>query len=149
MLALSWFFSVRSPKTGGRFRRDEHVVIRSQTLFLTLPAFRKVRSDVSQRIWLGSNESFRSAFHEILVQFRIDHMGYRPYSLRRGVATALFRSGTPMESSLIRGRWASTQSARSYISDGLSQVASISFSSHTRRLLALYSAKLPSPKASV
>ena len=46
-------------------------------------------------------------------------MGYRPYSLRRGGATASYRVTANLQTTIERGRWASARVARIYIRDGL------------------------------
>ena len=47
-------------------------------------------------------------------------MGFRPYSLRRGGATAFYRATCNMAATIERGRWATIRVARIYINDGLS-----------------------------
>lgn len=41
-----------------------------------------------------------------------------PHSLRHGGATALYMLGVPLETILVRGRWAATKSARHYVQQG-------------------------------
>ena len=48
-------------------------------------------------------------------------MGFTPYSIRRGGATAFFRYTRSMEATLDRGRWSNAWAARIYINDGLSK----------------------------
>ena len=60
---------------------------------------------------------------------------FRPYSLRRGGATALFQETNSMETVL---RWESSKVARVYITDGLSYLPSIRPTSTTTKLLAKF-----------
>jgi hypothetical protein len=64
---------------------------------------------------------------------------FRPYSLRRGGATAVFQQTKSMEAALLRGRWESTRVARLYISDALSYIPSIKMSTHTTLFLQEFS----------
>ena len=45
-------------------------------------------------------------------------MGVRPYSLRRGGATAYYRATRNMAATIERGQWSSLRVARLYINDG-------------------------------
>ena len=47
--------------------------------------------------------------------------GFKPYSIRRGGATAYFRCTRNMEATLDRGRWSSARVARIYVNDGLAK----------------------------
>jgi hypothetical protein len=51
---------------------------------------------------------------------------YVPHSLRHGGATRHHLLGRPLEDILMRGRWASTKSARRYIQAGRSMLLSMS-----------------------
>lgn len=51
-------------------------------------------------IWEISGSSFRHAFFQLLRFFRITHLNFRPYSLRRGGATAYFQQCGLMERTL-------------------------------------------------
>ena len=51
----------------------------------------------------------------------VESFGFKPYSIRRGGATAYFRVTRNMEATLDRGRWSSARVARIYINDGLAK----------------------------
>ena len=51
--------------------------------------------------------------------------GYRPYSLRRGGATAFYRRTASMDQTIERGRWSTAKVARLYICDGLATAMQI------------------------
>ena len=146
----SLLIHLAASKGGSRLHRTEHVVIRDRSSLLVFQAFSKVYTSLDERVWEGSPQSFRQAFTNLMAHLGIAKLGFRPYSLRRGGATSLYRAGVPTEAILIRGRWSSNGSARGYINDGLSMVASLSFSSTTQSLLQHYCCLFPlSPKASV
>ena len=48
-------------------------------------------------IWTGTGTQFRRQFHDRTKFFRVDHLQFRPYSLRRGGATAYFNRTGLME----------------------------------------------------
>lgn len=60
---------------------------------------------------------FRSVFKETCAELGLSP-GYVPHSLRHGGATRAHLLGRPLEDILMRGRWASTKSARRYIQSG-------------------------------
>ena len=56
---------------------------------------------------------------------RVEHLGFRPYSLRRGGATQAFRETGNMPAVLEKGRWAHTRTASTYLNDGLARLAQL------------------------
>ena len=73
-------------------------------------------------IFPGNEARFYKLFDQALSALGLDHMGFRPYSLRRGGATAFYRATCNMSATIERGRWATIRVARIYINDGLSFV---------------------------
>ena len=61
--------------------------------------------------------------------------GFRPYSLRRGGATAYFRATRDMGATIERGRWATLRVARIYINDGLAKEVELRFPAAVTALL--------------
>jgi integrase len=61
--------------------------------------------------------AFRNHFKSACADLNLSPL-YVPHSLRHGGATRLHLLGRPMEDILLRGRWASTKSARRYIQSG-------------------------------
>lgn len=53
-------------------------------------------------IWRGSKSAFRLRFKQYCRSFKVHHMGFRPYSLRRGGATALFQDALSYDAALGR-----------------------------------------------
>lgn len=59
----------------------------------------------SLKLWNASPQCFRTRFNKLMALYGLQHHGFRPYSLRRGGATALFQETNSMETVLTRGRW--------------------------------------------
>lgn len=76
-------------------------------------------------IFPGNEARFYKLFNQALTALGLDHMGFRPYSLRRGGATAFYRATCNMAATIERGRWATIRVARIYINDGLSFVVGL------------------------
>ena len=82
------------------------------------------------RVW-----KFYSLFDKGLRWLDLEGWGFKPYSLRRGGATAFFRATRSMEAALDRGRWSSARVARIYLNDGLAKEVELRFSAATRSLI--------------
>ena len=86
---------------------------------------------------------FRAHFAEAVRDTGLDHLPVRPYSLRRGGASHLFRMSGSYSLVTERGRWARLETSRIYISEAAAQTASIrlptraqsSLDAHRRRWL--------------
>lgn len=112
-----------STKTSQRFAADDALSLVDPIcldLLSTLIAIRREQRLTHLPLWSGSPQSFRTRFNKLCVNFGLQGFGFRPYSLRRGGATALFQLCGSMEQVLLRGRWQNSRVARIYITDGLS-----------------------------
>lgn len=115
-------------KTGLRRHQDENVVVTNQAVWhqvMTLLSIRKAAGSYHVPIILGGGPQFREQFAKLRKFFNLTQP-FRPYSLRRGGATADFRRFNSMERTLIKGRWGTSQAARQYIQEGLSVLTTIS-----------------------
>lgn len=114
----SGIVSLQSTKSGKRNAATEAISI-TDTVTLeavrNLLACRKALTSGSFPLWNGSPAAFRRRFAQLCNIFGLDHLQFRPYSLRRGGATDLFQQTQSMEAALIRGRWESSRVARIYI----------------------------------
>ena len=90
-------------------------------------------------IWQRSGTAFRSLFAKILEELQVNHLSFRPYSLRRGGATWEMQSHGLMEKTLIRGRWKNSNIARIYIQDGLSLLPRLTLSWDAKRCIHRFS----------
>lgn len=128
-------------KTSASGGPGEMIVIRDQRIcqiWLSL----KLSSKAKGLVWRGTATAFRQTFNDLICFFKLENYSYRPYSLRRGGATALYRDQTPMDLILIRGRWKNASSARVYISDGMTEWARLKYSPKTKSLLKCYHKQL-------
>ena len=109
-------------KGGKRTGREEMVIINSRW------AVRWLRHACagkrgSQLVLDKGSPFFRKWFKILLSEFRLDDLHINIYSLRRWGATWDFLEHQSMERTLLRGRWASTSSARMYLQDAVATVA--------------------------
>lgn len=89
--------------------------------------------------WTHSAAKFRERFYGLAKYFNIEYLGLKCYSIRRGGATWDFQRHGLMERALIRGRWASTQVARLYITDARAMVPKLTISKDSRAKLSSFS----------
>ena len=80
-----------------------------------------------EHLWPRDSQSFRTLFRELCTDARLPPLLWRPYSLRRGGATAHFLQFGSLDKTAVRGRWQSTRTApaRMYIGEGSAALASI------------------------
>ena len=130
--------SLFETKTGQRDNVAEMVAFDD---FLTLEFFRAVkqRRNVEERInvpiWCHSAQAFREQFKRYIHRFDLEALQFRPYSLRRGGATALFQASGSMELTMLKGRWSSNRVARIYISDAMSYLPGMTFTQKANAML--------------
>ena len=134
--------SLKGTKSGLRHNVDEAISITDVLVLETLRALisvRKATNTTALTLWTGTAAVFRARFKFLLELMGLQAHGFRPYSLRRGSATAMFQQTGSMEAALIRGRWGSSKVARIYISDGLSYLPSIKITLHTKLFMKTFS----------
>ena len=76
---------------------------------------------------VGPHWRFRKDFASLVQQAGLEQYCFKPYSLRRGGATELWRVTSNLGMVTLRGRWAHAKTARVYINDGLAVLAEIAF----------------------
>ena len=86
-------------------------------------------------LFLPKAHVFYRLFREGLDWLGLGSVGFLPYSVRRGGATAYFRATRNMEASLDRGRWSSARVARIYLNDGLAREIELRLSDSVRGAL--------------
>jgi integrase len=112
VVSVDMTLRLRSTKTGP----NQWVIVENpdvKTLLRKLLASTKP----GQLLFPFSAQHFRSHFKDACAQLGLSSR-YVPHSLRHGGATRWHLLGHPVEDILIRGRWASTKSARRYIQSG-------------------------------
>jgi len=73
---------------------------------------------------------FRTIFAQLVAEAKLDK-GYKPYSLRRGGATAWFRASASLDATAERGRWNNLRTARIYVNTSLADFCEITHSADT------------------
>ena len=76
-------------------------------------------TSASHFVWPYATQRFYDLFNEILSDLGLSGLGFRPYSIRRGGATAWYRRTANLPTTIERGRWATVKTGRIYICDGM------------------------------
>ena len=149
LLSLTWddvsvdglgggVISLAHTKTGQRNAAFEASVILNPIVALL---FRRAKAGVAPGtasdfyIFPGSEARFYKLFEEGLDALGLREFGFRPYSLRRGGATAYYRATRSMSATLERGRWSTARVGRIYINDGLAKEVELRLPSAALALL--------------
>ena len=130
--------SSKDTKSGIRFNANEAISITNPLVLevvRTLVSVRQSHNLGTLPLWSRTPAQFRRRVRDLCDLMGLQGHNFRPCSIRRGGATALFQEIKSMEMALLRGRWESTRVARLYISDALSYVPSIKVSNHTALFL--------------
>ena len=119
------FLTLSNTKSGIR-RGDlaESVVLTDPVLIQYLHVL-LTRILPGEHLWPKDSQSFRTQFRELCADARLPPLPWRPYSLRRGGATAHFLQFGSLDKTAVRGRWQSTRTARLYVDEGVAALASI------------------------
>ena len=80
------------------------------------------------RVMRLSPAQFNRVFVAAIKFLKWNDLGVKPYSVRRGGATLHFRTHGNMASTILRGRWQSSRTARIYIEDGMATLAQLQLS---------------------
>lgn len=101
--------SIRVAKTG----RNQSVTVSDPDVIALL---REVVAATApgEALFPGGSRKFRKVFKAACSDLGLSHK-YVPHSLRHGGATRLHLQGVRVEDIMVRGRWASSKSARTYI----------------------------------
>ena len=113
-------------KRGQRLGIDEPVVVRDPSVLLVL-RFLCRGLEPGDALLQCSERQLRSAYAHVTSCLDLQRWACRPYSLRRGGATILFRATGSLDVVALRGRWGSLTTARRYIDDGVATMAAIAF----------------------
>ena len=121
-------------KTKGQARTGvkETVPIVDQVLCSWLQAVKQVETPGTV-LGEGGSPGFRKQFAALLKELDLQNLGYQPYSLRRGGATALFSSSGKYDVCCELGRWRNVRTARGYIDQAMRDMAGMK-QSQTRKL---------------
>ena len=111
-------------KSGQRKGTIEHVVVDDGPVVRLVHHLTQGRCD-NALIFTDSPHCFRRIFDNMLAQLGLANLHLRPYSFRRGGATEFFNHSQSMDAVLERGRWGSPDTARIYLTAGLSELNSM------------------------
>jgi integrase len=75
------------------------------------------RTNPKDKLFPGGSAGYRAVFKKVCAELGLSSK-YVPHSLRHGGATRLHLTKWPLEDIMMRGRWASAKSARTYIQSG-------------------------------
>lgn len=103
-----------------------HITIHDRCLLHLLRPWKTV-APPDQFLVSWSSSKFRSEFHRALVAAGLLQYGYKPYSLRRGGATALWLDTHNYSHVAHQGRWSTERTLKVYIQDSISLLTDISF----------------------
>lgn len=120
-------------KGGARQGAAESVVI-EDAITVRLTAALKTVLQPGDPLFPGGAGKMRKVFGQRCQLLLLSERGFRPYSLRRGGATFLFRKTGSLATTVVKGRWASAKMARIYLNDGLATLASFDFNENDARL---------------
>ena len=79
----------------------------------------------SSRPLVPSHRKWREQFATVLSALKVDHLNFRPYSLRRGRATFWFSKHSSLDKLLVQGRWRLAKTARIFVNEGLAILADL------------------------
>ncbi|CAK0789972.1 unnamed protein product, partial [Prorocentrum cordatum] len=110
------FIALESTKTAGRKRAREAVHFVDRVILTLL---QRAMCDLSDDDPLVRQRggAFSRAFQALLKFTRLEHVGFQPYSLRRGGVSWHFTKVQSVDATIVRGRWQNPRTARIYIED--------------------------------
>lgn len=104
--------AIRKAKTGNNQSVDVHDSKVADLLRSVVS-----RTKPGQLLFPGGPRKYRKCFKSTCAELGLSQL-YVPHSLRHGGATLMYLQGQSVEHILLRGRWASTKSARTYVKSG-------------------------------
>ena len=111
VISLGW------TKSGKRQGAAESVTIHSEDVCRRLYQWKQTVSNSTSLT--GPAHKWRKQFSTMLAAVNLDHLDYRPYSLRRGGATHYFQQWGQFDKLCHLGRWQAAATARIYVNEGL------------------------------
>jgi integrase len=112
-------------KTGSRIGSQESVTIEDPDICRILAA-RLLNLKPGDLLLPKGSFEFRRFFKQLVEELKLQSLGFKPYSLRRGGATHHFRTCGQLSKTVVKGRWTNARTARVYINEGLAVLATFS-----------------------
>ena len=122
---------------GGRRHGAAESVILGYESAVTLVKQWKLSASVAAPL-ANTPAQWRALFSQCLQELNLTRFDFRPYSLRRGGATLWFGKHQSLDQILVQGRWHTQKSARIYINEGLSTLASMKIPVNCPSILPYY-----------
>ena len=121
-------------KSGKRRGLPEQVTLRIPWLITFL---RHVTMDLlaGDYLWGGKPAAFRTRFYQAANAEQVRELGFRPYSLRRGGATAAFQDGQSYDAIAETSRHANHRSLKVYVNDAIAEALSFRIPTAVRHRL--------------
>ena len=136
--------TLHQSKSGLRTGAQEAIAVRDSLVLQLLDTLVSVQQpSAGELLWPHSGGAFRREFKQLTEYFKVEHLKFKPYSLRRGGATFLLQAGVALETILVRGRWRSLGVARLYLEDGLAQLPNLRVCPHDRKIIQSWLRKTP------
>ena len=128
-------------KTGARMGFEESTILDDPVSVLMLRAWLSRAMPGDMLLPRGALE-FRKCFSRLLEVLQLQDIGYKPYSLRRGGATAFFRKTGNMSLTCLRGRWSSEKTARIYVNEAMAHLTELAMPDSAFRAVRQFSGRL-------
>ena len=110
-------------KSGKRQGAAESITISERSVLSFLWLWK--RSVGPYEFLTSKPHQWRSLFSECLTSLKLNQLGFRPYSLRRGGATFLFTKCGSLDRVLLAGRWTAVKTAKIYLNSGLAMLTDL------------------------
>ena len=153
MLSLKWgdvvlyprdaraMLQLRDTKSQHQTGAKEYVMVRSSLAYAWLAAGKAQACDHQLVVGMPPAQ-FMRMFFDVRQLLQLECERLTLYSWRRGGASADFKEHGSMETTLLRGRWASARTARLYVQDAIAEASTLALSPQQRARCALLAAKL-------
>ena len=123
--------TLQESKSGTRFNMVESVTIDDAALIRLFKAI-TLHLNPGDLIFPEGANRFRQQFDTLVADLSLPStLLYKPYSIRRGAATADFLGHGKLSRTCVRGRWANEKTCRIYINEATTSLTAIRFSSST------------------
>ena len=126
--------SLNETKTSGRNRTAEFVIIDDVNVVVLLASACSTLQP-GDFVYSASAHIYRNKFREYCKSLGLSALKYKPYSLRRGGATHLYKRSANFGVVLERGRWKNLSTVRIYVQQALAAVEETSLSPRQLRVL--------------
>ena len=137
----SGVLTLRESKSGTRFNVVESVTVNDTSLLVLFKAL-TLHLPPGELLFPEGAHCFRQRFDLLIASLCLPTtLLYKPYSIRRGAATADFQSHGKLSRTCVRGRWANEKTCRIYVNEATSSLSAIRFSNTAESQVVKYKAR--------